>query len=75
MSTGKNLQRILDGRVMAIIRLDSAAQSVQVAQAIKAGGVDVIEFTMSTPRALDDREGSTVAVRAHEEHLERKLEG
>ncbi len=53
MNREQNLQRILDSRVIAIIRLDSAAQSVQVAQAIKAGGLHVIEFTMTTPHALE----------------------
>lgn len=53
MNREQNLQRILDSRVIAIIRLDSAAQSVQVAQAFKAGGLHVIEFTMTTPHALE----------------------
>jgi len=48
-----NIQRVLEAGVIAIVRLDSAAQLGQVARAIKAGGADVIEFTMTTPGALD----------------------
>jgi 2-dehydro-3-deoxyphosphogluconate aldolase/(4S)-4-hydroxy-2-oxoglutarate aldolase len=53
MTKEANLKRILDAGVIAIVRLDSAGQLGQVARAIKAGGVDVIEFTMTTPGALD----------------------
>jgi 2-dehydro-3-deoxyphosphogluconate aldolase/(4S)-4-hydroxy-2-oxoglutarate aldolase len=53
MNKEANLKRILDAGVIAIVRLDSAGQLGQVARAIKAGGVDVIEFTMTTPGALD----------------------
>ncbi len=38
--------------VTAIVRLDDAKGLGQVATAIKAGGVDIIEFTMTTPGAL-----------------------
>lgn len=59
MSKEVNLKRILDSGVVAIVRLDSAGQLGQVARAIKAGGVDVIEFTMTTPGALDIIAAST----------------
>jgi 2-dehydro-3-deoxyphosphogluconate aldolase/(4S)-4-hydroxy-2-oxoglutarate aldolase len=38
--------------VIAIVRFDRSEQLLQVAKAIKAGGVDIIEFTMTTPNAL-----------------------
>jgi len=38
--------------LIAIVRLDSASELVPVAKAIAAGGVSVIEFTMTTPGAL-----------------------
>ena len=38
--------------LIAIVRLDSAGELVHVAKAIAAGGVSVIEFTMTTPGAL-----------------------
>jgi 2-dehydro-3-deoxyphosphogluconate aldolase/(4S)-4-hydroxy-2-oxoglutarate aldolase len=47
------VQRIMACGVVAIVRMDDAAGLGQVAQAIKEGGVDVIEFTMTTPGALD----------------------
>jgi 2-dehydro-3-deoxyphosphogluconate aldolase/(4S)-4-hydroxy-2-oxoglutarate aldolase len=59
MNKEANLKRILDAGVIAIVRLDSAGQLGQVARAIKAGGVDVIEFTMTTPGALDIIAAST----------------
>lgn len=46
------LNRMLTCGVTAIVRLDDAKGLGQVAAAIKAGGVDIIEFTMTTPGAL-----------------------
>lgn len=51
-SKEKNLEQILDNKVIGIIRLDSSAHSLRAAEAIVAGGVDAIEFTMTTPNAL-----------------------
>jgi 2-dehydro-3-deoxyphosphogluconate aldolase/(4S)-4-hydroxy-2-oxoglutarate aldolase len=59
MGKERNLGRILDAGVIAIVRLDSAGQLGKVASAIKAGGVDIIEFTMTTPGALDIIAAST----------------
>src|SRR5512136_1272189 len=53
------VQQIMSCGVVAIVRMDDAAGLGQVAQAIKAGGVDVIEFTMTTPGALDIIEKSS----------------
>ncbi len=47
------LKAILDVGIIAVVRLDSCSQLVTVAQAIKAGGIRAIEFTMTTPGALD----------------------
>jgi 2-dehydro-3-deoxyphosphogluconate aldolase/(4S)-4-hydroxy-2-oxoglutarate aldolase len=52
MSKEKDLQRIVDCGVMAIVRFHRSEELVEVAQAMKAGGVDAIEFTMTTPDAL-----------------------
>ena len=52
MSKEKDLQRIVDCGVVAIVRFDRPEELVEVARAIRAGGVDVIEFTMTTPNAL-----------------------
>jgi 2-dehydro-3-deoxyphosphogluconate aldolase/(4S)-4-hydroxy-2-oxoglutarate aldolase len=40
-------------KVIAIVRLDSGEQLVRAAEALKAGGISAIEFTFSTPGALD----------------------
>jgi 2-dehydro-3-deoxyphosphogluconate aldolase / (4S)-4-hydroxy-2-oxoglutarate aldolase len=47
------LNRLLSSKVVAIVRLDSADEILNVAKALKAGGIDVIEFTMTTPGALE----------------------
>ena len=47
------LHHLLQEKAVAIVRLDSGDQLVKVAEALKAGGITVIEFTMSTPGALD----------------------
>jgi 2-dehydro-3-deoxyphosphogluconate aldolase/(4S)-4-hydroxy-2-oxoglutarate aldolase len=47
------LDAILKVGVVAIVRLDSSAQLQQAAEAIQAGGIRAIEFTMTTPGALD----------------------
>ena len=47
-----DVNAIVDGGVVAIIRLDSAQGLIDVARAIALGGVTTIEFTMTTPGAL-----------------------
>ncbi|MDP1714459.1 MAG: bifunctional 4-hydroxy-2-oxoglutarate aldolase/2-dehydro-3-deoxy-phosphogluconate aldolase [Anaerolineales bacterium] len=47
------LKKILDEKIVAIVRLDSGEQLVRVAEALNAGGISIIEFTCSTPGALD----------------------
>lgn len=44
--------RIISAGVIAVVRLAEASQLTKVADAIRAGGVDIIEFTMTTPGAL-----------------------
>jgi 2-dehydro-3-deoxyphosphogluconate aldolase/(4S)-4-hydroxy-2-oxoglutarate aldolase len=46
------VQRIISCGVVAIVRMDDAVSLGQVAGAIRSGGIDVIEFTMTTPGAL-----------------------
>jgi len=47
------LNHLLTEKAVAIVRLDSGEKLVQVADALKKGGISVIEFTCSTPNALD----------------------
>lgn len=53
MSRHSDLQRVLDLGIVAIIRAPSGDQLVQVAEALYAGGVDVIEITFTVPRAVE----------------------
>lgn len=46
------IQRLLDPGIIAIIRADSSAQLLSVAEALLAGGVTAMEVTMTTPGAL-----------------------
>src|SRR3972149_2187174 len=52
MERGKQIDRIEQSGVIAIVRFDRSEELVRVARAIAEGGVDVIEFTMTIPRAL-----------------------
>jgi 2-dehydro-3-deoxyphosphogluconate aldolase/(4S)-4-hydroxy-2-oxoglutarate aldolase len=48
-----NLKRLLDGGIVAVLRLPSADLLPDVARALVAGGVNAIEVTMSTPNAIE----------------------
>jgi 2-dehydro-3-deoxyphosphogluconate aldolase/(4S)-4-hydroxy-2-oxoglutarate aldolase len=52
MSTAdQNLQRVLDRTIVAVIRAESPDLLVDVAEALLAGGVEVMEVTFTVPRA------------------------
>jgi 2-dehydro-3-deoxyphosphogluconate aldolase/(4S)-4-hydroxy-2-oxoglutarate aldolase len=46
-----NLQRVFDRKIVAVIRADSPDLLVEVAEALLAGGVEVMEVTFTVPRA------------------------
>jgi 2-dehydro-3-deoxyphosphogluconate aldolase/(4S)-4-hydroxy-2-oxoglutarate aldolase len=48
-----DLQRVLDGGIVAIIRATSGDQLVNVARALYEGGIDVIEVTLTVPNVLE----------------------
>ena len=52
MDKAEKLERIHRTGVIAIMRAKSSTQLIEAADAIKAGGVEVIEVTMTTPGAL-----------------------
>lgn len=52
MTRDEHIQQIEEGGVIAIVRFDRSEDLVQVARAVRAGGVRAIEFTMTTPNAL-----------------------
>lgn len=45
--------RILAARIVAIIRLDEYSRAVEVAQALVAGGITVLEFTLTGKGAVE----------------------
>jgi 2-dehydro-3-deoxyphosphogluconate aldolase/(4S)-4-hydroxy-2-oxoglutarate aldolase len=47
----QQLQRVLNGGIVAIIRAPDGALLVDVAEALVAGGVDVLEVTFTVPQA------------------------
>lgn len=53
MSQHQDLQRVLDGGIVSIIRASSGEQLVEVAKALYEGGIDVIEVTFTVPGVLD----------------------
>jgi 2-dehydro-3-deoxyphosphogluconate aldolase/(4S)-4-hydroxy-2-oxoglutarate aldolase len=52
MKKSEKLNLIRETRIIAIMRAKSSAQLIAAAEAIQAGGVRVIEVTMTTPGAL-----------------------
>lgn len=52
MTKLEQMQRIESSGIVAIIRANSSNELIKTAEAIKNGGVDVIEITMTTPGAL-----------------------
>lgn len=52
MHKGKNLHRVLESGIVAVIRADRAELLVDVAEALLNGGVDVMEVTFTVPGAL-----------------------
>lgn len=53
MAKDDQVREIESSGVIAIVRFDRSEDLVQVARAVRAGGVRAIEFTMTTPNALD----------------------
>ncbi|HVJ86159.1 MAG TPA: bifunctional 4-hydroxy-2-oxoglutarate aldolase/2-dehydro-3-deoxy-phosphogluconate aldolase [Caulifigura sp.] len=53
MSRDAHMKRVLDSGLVAIIRSPSSDVLVDVAEALVAGGIDVMEVTFTVPNALD----------------------
>lgn len=47
------LNRLIKEKIVAVVRLDSGDQLIKVAEALKAGGISAIEFTIPTPNSLE----------------------
>lgn len=46
------MNRIVESGVIAVVRAESPEQALRIADAVKAGGVEAIEITMTVPGAL-----------------------
>ena len=47
------MKRIIDCGIVAVVRAESADQALKIAEAVKAGGLEAIEITMTVPGAID----------------------
>jgi 2-dehydro-3-deoxyphosphogluconate aldolase/(4S)-4-hydroxy-2-oxoglutarate aldolase len=52
MPLGQPIDRVLDQAIVAVIRAESPDLLVDVAEALLAGGVEVMEVTFTVPRAM-----------------------
>jgi 2-dehydro-3-deoxyphosphogluconate aldolase/(4S)-4-hydroxy-2-oxoglutarate aldolase len=70
MSKEFDLARVLNGRIVAVIRSPHGAMLADVAEALHAGGVEVLEVTFTVPKAhrvlelVSDRMGDKVLLGA-----------
>lgn len=46
-------KRILDVGIIAVVRAATAAAAIEIAHAIRSGGISIIELTMTVPGAVD----------------------
>ncbi|MBZ4654184.1 MAG: bifunctional 2-keto-4-hydroxyglutarate aldolase/2-keto-3-deoxy-6-phosphogluconate aldolase [Peptococcaceae bacterium] len=47
------LRKILNSGIVAIVRTETTEKAIKTVEAIKAGGISVIEVTMTVPNAID----------------------
>jgi len=53
MSKDKARRRILEIGIIPVIRASSAAHAMRAAEAVSAGGIPIVEITMTVPGAID----------------------
>ena len=63
------LQKITDNGVVAVLRADSADQVIAMAEQAIAGGIKVIEITMTVPSALKAIEKLSRGMKLHEDDI------
>lgn len=47
------IKRIINTGIIAVVRAKTPEQAVKIAEAVKVGGIDTIEITMTVPGAID----------------------
>ena len=53
MSKIENLKRIEESGIVAVVRAESSEQAIKIAEAVKAGGIQAIEITITVPGAVE----------------------
>jgi 2-dehydro-3-deoxyphosphogluconate aldolase / (4S)-4-hydroxy-2-oxoglutarate aldolase len=53
MAKNDDLDRVIDGGIVAILRASSGEQLVQAAEALYEGGINVLEVPLNVPNALE----------------------
>ncbi|RLC38150.1 MAG: bifunctional 2-keto-4-hydroxyglutarate aldolase/2-keto-3-deoxy-6-phosphogluconate aldolase [Candidatus Nealsonbacteria bacterium] len=49
----ENLKRIEESGIVAVVRAESSEQALKIAEAVKAGGIQAIEITLTVPGAVE----------------------
>jgi len=49
----ENLKRIEESGIVAVVRAESSEQALKITEAVKAGGIQAIEITMTVPGAVE----------------------
>jgi 2-dehydro-3-deoxyphosphogluconate aldolase/(4S)-4-hydroxy-2-oxoglutarate aldolase len=47
------LQKVIDSGIVAVVRTETPEKAKKIVEAVKAGGISIIEVTMTVPDALD----------------------
>jgi 2-dehydro-3-deoxyphosphogluconate aldolase/(4S)-4-hydroxy-2-oxoglutarate aldolase len=53
MTKAEAIKRVLEVGIIPVVRADSAAQAMAAAEAVCAGGVTIVEVTMTVPGAIE----------------------
>jgi 2-dehydro-3-deoxyphosphogluconate aldolase/(4S)-4-hydroxy-2-oxoglutarate aldolase len=53
LSKIENLKRIEESGIVAVVRAENLDQALKIAEAVKDGGIQAIEITMTVPGAID----------------------
>lgn len=53
MSKVEDLKRVEETGIVAVVRAENAEKALKITEAVKKGGIDAIEITMTVPGAVD----------------------
>lgn len=53
MSKVEDLKRVEETGIVAVVRAENAEKALKITEAVKKGGIDAIEITMTVPGAID----------------------